>query len=119
VTAIGVAVGVGVAVGPGFGAHPGNAAASRKLATSSKAVSWDAVTTTPPLGGKGPFEPAQMRFSFTLVETVALSPLPAHASFEAGTEAFDAGELRHTHELRGYQRITPSGVGVGFTFGAG
>ncbi len=39
-----------------------------------------------------------MRFSFTLAETVALSPLPAHASFEAGTEAFDAGEHRHTHE---------------------
>jgi hypothetical protein len=74
--------------------HPGNVAASWKAGTSPKQVTWNAVTTTAPLGGKGPFDPAQMRFSFTLTGTVALSPLPVHAALKAGPDEADAGAVR-------------------------
>ena len=74
--------------------HPGNAAASWKAGSAAKAVTWDAVTSEAPLGGKGPFDATKMRFSFTLSGTVALAPVAVHATIKTGADEVDGGAVR-------------------------
>jgi hypothetical protein len=77
----------------------------------------------PPRGGV--VVTASQLTAFELVASFRLAAaLPGCVSDTTSPPGFNAGQrgLRRyvpCLKLRGYQRITPSGVGVGFTFGAG
>jgi hypothetical protein len=88
------------AAGPLTGeTHPGSGDSAWKYApknsSSPKLVKWDSKTTNPPLGGKGPFDPASMRFSFTLNVTLNLGDLAdATAQYKAGPNEYPLGSVK-------------------------
>ncbi len=79
--------------------HPGNGAwkydAKNSKNSDPSLVKWDSQTEHAPFGGKGPFDPAVMRFSITFnVELTAADLTDAMGHYKAGGDTPDLGEVK-------------------------
>lgn len=82
--------------------HPGTGSSawtySPKNASTPKLVKWDSKTTAAPLGGKGPFDPDEMVFTFTVGARLEDADLvESTARFKAGPQETDAGVVKAPH----------------------
>lgn len=79
--------------------HPGASDSawkySPKNSSNPKLVKWDSKTESAPFGGKGPFDPDEMEFSFTVDARLTLGDLvDGTAKFKAGPSETDAGVVK-------------------------
>ena len=66
-----------------------------KNSGTPRLIKWDSKTESAPLGGRGPFDPDEMRFSYTINATLQLADLvDGAAKFKAGPTETAAGTVK-------------------------